>query len=155
MELFGGIASGINIADTGIKLSTSLYTYAETALHADGTVKEIAKDIALTSSVIRQLKTLLEQLVEQGSDIATEESLRTADEIVLGCEGIFVEIEAAIERSLTRDKKGEIIVSRLQRLKWPLKQPKVVLLQAKLERFKLLALVILNILLYAQKLAVE
>jgi len=151
MDPLSAIAAGFNIADVGVKLSTSLYTFAETARKADEAIKDIARDVALSASVIRQLKTL----IDQDTGLIDDAARKTADEVISGCETVFSEIESAVEKTSTKNDNGTIVVSRLQRLKWPLKQPRVALMQAKLERSKLLLLVILNIFLYAQRLAAE
>jgi hypothetical protein len=151
MDPLSAVAAGFNIADVGVKLSTSLYTYAESARKAGQAVKDIARDVALTAAVIRQLKSLIDQDVGLIDDAAR----KTADDVISGCETVFSEIEAAVERTTTKNSEGAIVVSRLQKLKWPLKQPRVAFMQAKLERSKLLLLVILNIFQYAQRLATE
>ena len=54
-------ASIIGIASAGIQLSTTLYSYTETVINADKNIREIARDLLITSSVITELDTLLGQ----------------------------------------------------------------------------------------------
>lgn len=42
----------IAIASAGIQLSTTVYKYAETVIHADQNVKDIARDLSTTSTVV-------------------------------------------------------------------------------------------------------
>ena len=54
-------ASIVGIASAGIQLSTTLYSYTETVINADKNIREIARDLLITSSVITELDTLLGQ----------------------------------------------------------------------------------------------
>jgi hypothetical protein len=142
-------ASVISLAGAGIKLSTTLYTYSETAFRADRSVKEIAQDVSLTSSVLGELGTLLEQ--DRKENICSANALKTASETVIGCKEVFDEINEALEKAVKKNSK----MSGMQRLRWPLMEPKMKLLQGNLDRLKGTLLLILNVVTYARKIAAE
>lgn len=147
------VASIVGIAGAGIQLSTTLYTYAETAFYADKSLQDIARDVSLTSSVLGQLGELLKQ--DKQAKLCSENALRTADEAVTGCKAVFAEIDTALQKSLKKSGDGKGAVSKLQRLKWPLVEPKMKLLQGNLDRLKSTLLLMLNVLAYAKKLKEE
>jgi hypothetical protein len=76
-------SSVVGLATAGIKLSTALYTYSETVFRADRSVKEIAQDVSLTSSILRELGALLEQ--DSREKVCSANALKTANEIVTSC----------------------------------------------------------------------
>ncbi|KAJ9638325.1 hypothetical protein H2199_007012 [Coniosporium tulheliwenetii] len=133
---FSVVASIVGIAGAGIQLSTTLYTYAETAFYADKSLQDIARDVSLTSSVLGQLGELLKQ--DKQAKLCSEIALKTADEAVTGCRAVFTEIDTALQKSLKKTGDGKSAVSKLQRLKWPCT-----------------LLLMLNVLAYAKKLKEE
>jgi hypothetical protein len=137
------------LAGAGIKLSTTLYTYSETAFRADKSVKQIAQDVSLTASVLGELGALLEQ--DRKENICSNNALRTASETVESCKEVFDEVNAALDKAMS----GKTRMGGIQRLKWPLLEPKMKLLQGNLERLKSTLLLILNVVTYARKIAAE
>jgi len=61
MAELGIIASVVQIADTGLRLSIKLYTFGEIVSTADKSVISTSKDVSLTSSVLKELGSLLEK----------------------------------------------------------------------------------------------
>ncbi len=146
-------ASVVAIAGAGIKLSTTLYTYSETAFHADRALKDTARDVSLTSAVLNELGGLLEQ--DAGSRLCSSTALKTAGQAVDDCREVFRSIEGELSKALRKGKDGKVGVSKLQSLKWPFMEPKIRLLRGNLERLKTSLLLMLNVLSYARKLATE
>jgi len=62
MAELGIIASVVQIADLGVRLSLRLYTFGETVASADKSIISIAKDVSLASSVLRELGQTLEKI---------------------------------------------------------------------------------------------
>ncbi|KAI9878656.1 MAG: hypothetical protein M1830_000272 [Pleopsidium flavum] len=165
MAEIGLVASVVQIADTGIKLSITLYTVAETVLKADKSIKEIASDVSLTSSVLEELGQNLKK--DQKSRLCSENAVKTAEGIVKECAAIFEEINRTLETTLNKIKppvgadKGKgrngapggkkMAVAALERLKWPFLQPKMQLLRSNLDRLKSTLVLMLNVITYARK----
>ena len=142
-------ASIVGIASTGIQLSTTLYNYTETVINADKNIREIARDLSITSSVITELGALLGQ--DDAAQLQCESALTTAREAVHDCEEVFKEIQKELNKSLDLEGNGKSPMSKLKRLKWPLVEPKLNVLQVRLERLKNTLVLMLNVVTYARK----
>ena len=169
MAEFGLVASVVQIADVGVKLSITLYTFAETVLTADKSIKEIASDVSLTSSVLEELGQNLKR--DEKSRLCSENAVKTAEGIVRECAAIFKEIKETLETTLDKIKPRaangkqhgkhaahggrKMAVAALERLKWPFLQPKMQLLRSNLDRLKSTLVLMLNVITYARKVSEE
>ena len=63
MAELGVIASVIQIADVGLRLSIKLYTFGEIVASADRSVISISKDVSFTSSVLKELGHILDKCI--------------------------------------------------------------------------------------------
>ena len=156
MAEIGLAASVIQIASTGLKLSTTLYSFAETVSTADKSITHIAKDVSLTSAILSELGSKLE--LDKASGIASENAIATAQEIILECSKIFKEIEVALGKSIGNEaarkaNTGKYRIGKhvLERLRWPFLQPKMELLRSNLESLKSTLILMLQVLSYAIK----
>ena len=156
MAELGIIASVVQLADLGIRLSLRLYTFGETVASADKSIISISKDVSLTSSVLKELGQYLEK--DQESRISSENAIQTANGIVKECLEVFNSMDKALTRSMSRlglQEGGKKVktVATLERLKWPFLQPRMQLLRSNLERLKSTLLLMLNVLIYARQVA--
>ncbi len=151
MAEVGLIASVIQIASTGVKLSITLYSFAETVSTADKSIKDIAKDVSLTSAVLNQLGSNLEQ--DKQSGVASENAIKTAEDVVRECCEVFKDIESTLEKGMKKARSGNFGLGKLglEALRWPFLQPKMELLRSNLERLKTTLILMLNVLTYAAK----
>lgn len=145
-------ASVIQIASVGVKLSTTLYAFAETVSAAEKTLKHIADDVSLTSAVLKQLGRNLEWDNQRG--IASHNAIKTAEEVMHECLEVFNDIEATLEKAVKKAESGKYGMGKaaFAKLRWPLLQPKMELLRSNLERHKTTLILMLNVLTYAAKL---
>jgi hypothetical protein len=139
-------ASILGVASAGIKLSSTLYLYTETVINADKTIREIARDLSITSSVVTELGTLLGQDLENKIQ---PEALVTARDAVCSCDEVFNEIQQELDKHLSFSSNGKSSLVNLRRLKWPLVQPKMNILQVRLERLKNTLVLVLGVISYA------
>ena len=129
MAELGIVASIIQIADVGLRLSLRLYSFGETAASADKAIVGISKDVSLTSSVLQELGEHLKK--DRDAPICSENAIKTAEEIGRECLNVFQELDGALEKGLKRlgaggrEKSGWISTVK-ERLRWPLLQPKMV-----------------------------
>ena len=151
MAEIGLIASVVQIASTGLKLSITLYSFAETVSSADKSITHIAKDVSLTSAVLSELGSNLEQ--DKQSGVASENAITTAEEVVRECSEVFKDIEVTLEKGMKRANGGKFGIGKLalERLRWPFLQPKMELLRSNLERLKSTLILMLHVLAYAAK----
>ena len=148
MAELGAVASIIQVADAGLRLSTTLFTFAETVASADKAVSAISKDVSLTSSVLIELANILK--INNGPRAYSSTAVDSAIAVVRECSDVFQEIDnILIEKlpklsSLRKDKASKATAA-LERFKWPYLQGKINLLQSNLDRLKSSLLVILQV----------
>ncbi|KAK4690762.1 hypothetical protein P7C71_g6103, partial [Lecanoromycetidae sp. Uapishka_2] len=119
MAELGIIASIIQIADVGLRLSIKLYTFGEIVASADRSVISISKDVSLTSSVLKELGQILDK--DGKSHILSKNAVDTADAVVKECLEVFEEMETILVKKLpnlrTQGAKTPKAVLLLERLK--------------------------------------
>lgn len=156
MAELGIIASVVQIADVGLRLSIKLYTFGEIVSNADRSVISISKDVSLTSSVLKELGSLLDK--DESSRIVSENAVQTAGKVVKECLEVFEEIDTILVKKMPnlRASAGERrlkAVVLLERVKWSYLQPKLQLLRSNLDRLKSTLLLMLNVITYAGQVA--
>ena len=154
MAELGIVASIIQIADVGLRLSLRLYSFGETAASADKAIVSISKDVSLTSSVLQELGEHLKK--DRDAPICSENAIKTAEEIGRECLHVFQELDGALEKGLKRlgvggREKSRWISTVKERLRWPLLQPKMELLRTNLDRLRVTLLLMLNVMIYARQ----
>lgn len=162
MAEIGLIASIVGIAGVGVKLSITLFSFAETVNTADRQIKDIARDVSLTSSVLEELGKNLERDLQ--TKLCSDKAIETTKDVLRECSYVFTEIDLALNKSMkkisasatTPHSKGQKLrLTGIGRLAWPFLQPKMDLLRSNLERLKSTLLLMLNVLTYARKIKVE
>ncbi|KAL8904470.1 MAG: hypothetical protein Q9207_003234 [Kuettlingeria erythrocarpa] len=156
MAEFAIVATIIQIADVGLRLSLRLYTFGETIASADRTIISISKDVSLTSSVLKELGHNLEK--DKQSRICSENAIKTAEEVVQECLTVFQEIDGMLEKTMASTgqaatAKAKWTLAVLGKLKWPFLQPKMQLLRSNLDKLKATLLLMLNVMTYARQLS--
>lgn len=156
MAELGIIASVIQIADVGLRLSIKLYTFGEIVSTADRSVISISKDVSLTSSVLEELGALLDK--DTSSRMISENAVQTADKVVKECLEVFEEIETVLVKKMpniraSAEEKRPKAVMLLEKVKWTYLQPKLQLLRSNLDRLKSTLLLMLNVITYARQVA--
>jgi len=158
MAELGVIASVIQIADTGLRLSIKLYTFGELVASADKSVTSISKDVSLTSSVLKELGAKLHK--DEGCKFLTNTAVKTADDVVKECLEVFQEMENIVVKKLPNLRapgleKASKATILLERLGWPYLQPKLQYLQSNLDRLKSTILLMLNVITYARQVSTK
>lgn len=160
MAEIGLIGTIIGIASAGIKLSITLYTFSESISTASVEIKNIARDVSLTSSVLEELGANLKH--DEQAKLYSGSAVQTAKDVVRECESVFTEINAVVAKAMESASKGKgfkkggkLALSALDRLKWPFLQPKMEVLRSNLERLKSTLVLMLNVLTYARDLRAE
>jgi hypothetical protein len=139
MAEIGLAASLLGISSFGIKLTTTLYSFASTASSARKQTDFIARHIKLYSEVLD----LLGQRIEDEEPIHSDKALRLVDEICEQSYFLFGKIE-----DLLPDSNDSI--SLLQKIKWNFKKPKADWLVSELEYLKSTVNLLISVL-YAGK----
>ncbi|KAF2787731.1 hypothetical protein K505DRAFT_316161 [Melanomma pulvis-pyrius CBS 109.77] len=142
MAEIGLIASVIQVAGAGLKLSQTLYQYADSVASADRRIRDIAKEVKLTSFVIDELGNIFKQ--DQTSALLSKNALKTADETVRECSTVFSELDMALKKS----KKNT-----LGRLMLPFRESKMELLRSHIDKLKSTLQLLMQVLTHAHQIA--
>ncbi|TVY43307.1 hypothetical protein LCER1_G008650, partial [Lachnellula cervina] len=152
----GIVASVVQLADFGFKLSVKLFTFSKAVASADTSIQEISNDVSLTSTVLKELCQILQA---DESHVVSENALEATRQTVKECMSIFEQFDYALDRSLRnlgmledngKAKRGRVA---LEKLKWPLKQNKMELLRSNLDRLKASLALMLQVLSYAREIS--
>lgn len=142
MAEIGVIASIIQVAGAGLKLSQTLYQYADSVSSADRRVKDIAKEVQLTSFVIQELGDIFKN--SESSALLSKNAIKTADETLIECSTVFTELDAAINKTKR---------SAFGKFKFPFKEPKIELLRSHIDKLKSTLQLLMHVLSHAHQIA--
>ena len=151
MAEFAAVATIIQIADIGFRLSVKLFTFAETVASADQAIISTSKDISLTSSVLKEVGEILRK--DQSLHKYSANAVSTATAIVTECSEVFQAMEKILVEKVPsissnrRDQSSRTTMA-LERFRWSYWQPKLQLLRSNLDRLRSTLLVMLNVINY-------
>jgi hypothetical protein len=147
-EVLGLVASIVQIAGAGAKLSSALYTFTHSAVRADQDILGIASDVELTSNALESVGRVFE--TEDTKSIIAQKAIRDAKSIIKLCEHVFTDISELVEKRRKLSKEGKKTLSVMGKLSWPLKEQRVELYRKRLENLKSSLVLLLHVLQLAQ-----
>lgn len=121
-EVLGVVASAIQVADLGFRLSKNIYEYASNVAGAETRIAYLGQDISLTATIIKELGGVLEDADVQA--LLRDSAVSAAKKAMDACSDIFTKMDLALNNS------------RSSRMAWPFRQVKVQVLNADLDRLK-------------------
>ena len=155
MAEVGIIASALQIADIGVRLSLRLYTLGKTVASADKSISSISKDVSQTSAVLQELGQTL--VGDQTSRICSPFAVKKADSIVKECQTIFQEMDHLLVKKFPNTRSAEKEKGRraraaltLERLRWPFIKGRIELLTSSMEQQKSTLVLMLNVIALAR-----
>lgn len=143
-EVVGLVASVVQLAGAGLKLSQTLYQYADGVASADRRIKDIANEVKLTSFVIQELGTIFEK--DETANLISENAVRMANETIKECFAVFTELELKINKG----KPGK-----MGRLMLPFKDNKIELLRSQIDKLKSTLELLMQVLIHAHQVSSE
>ena len=155
MAEIGLLASIVQVADIGFRLSLRLYAFGETVVSADRSISAISNDVSLTSSVLKELGSIL---ANDTSRIYSDDAIKTADAVVRACSKAFKDMDDMLLQKLPHLHAGDVEKQSrasliLERLRWPAIKGKIELLRVNLDRMKSTLTLMLNVIIYAKHVA--
>jgi hypothetical protein len=127
------VASGIvDFTAIGIKLSTTLYTFASLVSYADKDMSAIADDIALTSNVPSKVGTFLQ--AKDTITVASQSAIGDANSILSRCREAFADIENLVPKGKSTEQGGIKRFSKRTNLLWAYKGPRTELLKEEVRK---------------------
>lgn len=149
-EVVGLVASIVQIAGAGTKLSSALYNFTASAVRAEQDITDIASDVKLTASALESVGKVFETENGISKSVANERAIQDANAIIKRCEEVFKDISELVEKRRTTLKSGKKTLSMMGKLSWPMKEQRVELYRRKLESLKSSLQVLLAVLQLAQ-----
>lgn len=125
-------------------MSQTLYQYADGVATADRRIKDIAKEIQLTSFVIEELGDVFKH--DETSTLMSKNAVKTANETMKECSSVFAEIDATLKKS----KKNT-----LGRLMLPFRDNKIELLRNHIDKLKSTLQLLMQVLTHAHQVATK
>lgn len=155
MAEIGLIASVLQVADIGARLSVKIYTFCHAAVNADDSITFISKDISHTSAILIELGRCLKK--DHEAQLCSENAFHTTSAIVNECRIVFEEIDQALMDKMMRmgldGNPGQPEAAIFERATWPFLQPRIKLLWDNLDKLKSTLHLMLNVLIYARLVA--
>ncbi|KAJ5771843.1 hypothetical protein N7520_002372 [Penicillium odoratum] len=148
IEVVGVIASIVQLAEVGIKLSVKLCSFYRQIKDVDHSAQRLASDISLTCSILHQLGNILEQ--DRRTKLCSQQAFLTTQEVLEECEKIFKQIDEAIRRKDPSSAKSKLERG-TRRLTILILGPDLELLKSHLDKLKLTMLLMLNVIMYARE----
>lgn len=148
LEIVGVIASTLQLAEIGMKLSVKLCSFYRQIKNADHSAQHLASDVSLTCSILNQLGKALEK--DRETRLCSHQAFLTAKEVLDECDRIFKQIEEAMERQNPSSGKSKWNRG-ARRLTIVMLGPDLDLLKAQLDRLKSTMLLMLNVIMYARE----
>lgn len=148
LEVIGIVASIIQLADLGTKLSVKLCTFYRTVKIANQSLQGLSSDVSLTCSILNEFGKVLEQ--DDQTKICSQQAFRTAQQVLVECKAVFEQIETALEKY---DREKDIETNPLRRgarrISAVFAKPDLDVLKSHLERLKTTTLLMLHVIMYA------
>lgn len=141
-EALGLVASIVQVAGACLQLSKTLYLYADNVATADRRIKNIAKEIQLTSSVMQELGNVFGN--DEMGRIMSATAVQTARDTVVECSAVFAEIDTALNKSKR---------NMLSRLLLPFRDTKIELLRSHIDKLKSTLMLLMQVFTHAYHVA--
>ncbi|OQE26932.1 hypothetical protein PENFLA_c006G08282 [Penicillium flavigenum] len=149
LEVLGVVASILQIADVGAKLSVKLCTFYRTVKVANQSMQDLSCDVSLTCSILNELAKALEQ--DDQAKLCSEQVFCIAQEVLQECKVVFQQIENAIEKH-NQDGEKNCFTRGARKVTVALLGPNLDVLKSNLERLKSTTLLMLHVIMYAGEL---
>lgn len=121
LEALGIAAAVVQVADTGLRLSQNIYKYVDSVKSADSRLAGFAQDVNRMAYIIRDVGDMFN---EPAAKFVAPSGIQTARDCVGDCEDAFKEITAFVEHA------------RKNKWKFPYREQKLKILDARLEKLK-------------------
>lgn len=147
IEIVGVVASIIQIAELGGRLSVKLCTFCHQFKNADKALRLLSKDVALTCSVLRQLGDSLGQ--DDLASLYSPDAFKTAQDVLKECEQVFHDLDSALEQHRSDAPSHTRLERMTRKIKFLMNEPHLETVAGNLERLKSTMLLMLNVVIYA------
>ncbi|KAJ5175162.1 uncharacterized protein N7482_001039 [Penicillium canariense] len=149
LEVIGVVASILQIADLGAKLSVKLCSFYRTVKDANKSMQSLSSDVSLTCSILQELGRVLEQ--DEQTKLCSQKAFGTAQEVLTECKAAFETIDSAMEKQRQEGARNPVLRG-ARKITVAFMGPNLDLLRSNLERLKSTMLLMLHVIMYAGQL---
>lgn len=149
LEVVGVVASILQIADLGAKISVKLCSFYRTVKDANHSMQSLSSDVSLTCSILQELGKVLEK--DEQTKLCSQQAFHTAQGVLAECKTVFEGIDNAMEKQ-EQDGTKNMFLRGARKITVAFVGPNLDLLKCNLERLKSTMLLMLNVILYAEQL---
>lgn len=146
LEVIGTVASILQIADLGMKLSLKLCSFYRTAKATNQSMQGLSRDVALTCVILQELGNVLDR--DKEGPVTSQSAFDTAQNVIAECKSVFQEIHTAVDKHEQRNEEYGFL-RRAKKITLAFLGPDIEALKTNLERLKSTMLLILNVIIYA------
>lgn len=146
LEVVGIVASIVQIADLGARISVKLCSFYRTVKDANQYMQSLSSDVSLTCSVLNELGNTLKQ--DEKAKLYSPEAFKTAQEVLSECKSVFEGIDKAMEEEKQESAKNAFL-RRARKLTVAFMGPNLDVLKSNLERLKSTMMLMLHVIMYA------
>ncbi|KAJ5371918.1 hypothetical protein N7517_003924 [Penicillium concentricum] len=146
LEVVGIVASIVQVADLGAKISVKLCSFYRTVKTVNDSMRSLSSDVSLTCSVLHELGKALKQ--DSQTKLCSSGAFSTTEDVLKECREIFEKIDGEIEKR-DQEKATNPLLRAAQKITLGFHGPDLDLLKCNLERLKSTMLLMLNVLMYA------
>jgi hypothetical protein len=143
IEVLGVIASAIQVAELGMKLSVKLCTFYRDIKAANQTIRNLSSDVSLTCAILHELAETLQ--MDEQSKVCSDQAFRTTEKMLAECKDVFQRIEIIAEKETSKIGSNRLS----QKISVAMMKHDLEMFQTHLERLKSTMLLMLNVIMYA------
>ncbi|KAF2029115.1 hypothetical protein EK21DRAFT_113174 [Setomelanomma holmii] len=147
-EVIGLVASIVQIAGAGVKLSSELWNFTTSALRADQDITDIAGDVELTSNALESVARVFE--TEDAKSVVSKKAIQDANNLIKRCGAVFEDISELVDKRRKVCKDGKKGLSFAGKISWPMKEQRLELHRRRLDSLKNSLVLLLHVLQLAQ-----
>lgn len=149
VTIVGLAASVVQLADYSAKLSVKLFSVSKQIKNAPRTYEALSQEVAITSTVLRQLGAELKDHSQHR--IYKPATVSTTESLIVECQRIFADLTDIAEPNIKKNagSTAKALAEWKHRLKLPYKEADIVTKRARLEQLKASLNVLLNVLVLA------
>ncbi|MCJ1423919.1 hypothetical protein MMC29_001804, partial [Sticta canariensis] len=128
------MAEPLSIVAFGLELSKALIKFADTVRGAGTTLKHIAKEVDLTSGVLKPLDSTLEKCKKHG--LGSDNAIKAVKDLLQACSEDFKQINATFKKAKAASKRSWWRRSIFKLTRWPYLRKKMEHQRSNLEKHK-------------------
>lgn len=147
IEIVGVVASTLQLAEIGMKLSVRLCSFYHQLKDANRSIQTLSSDVSLTCSILHEFAMTLQQ--DDQTRVCSGQMFHTAQNVLSDCDSTFEQITKMLGKQVSKFE-GSRFQRTTGRITMVLLRPDVEVLHGNLDRIRSTMLLMLNVIIYAR-----